>query len=204
MRRECSRWQMFAQSLTQGSGLFELGGKRISHILDPRSGQALTELFALTEAEEVLGWLHVGTPVGAAETPDPLAQQADGEAEQTLAGYGLPIKVVVTGPFGAGKTTFVDAITGEDQVGMAIDEAGRHLRAVGRGGLLRREARLEHLLLRRHVHLAAVCAELACEPLGQHAGDGPAQRGGIASPERSAEDEFRLIEGQPNDGGLTA
>lgn len=30
------------------------------------------------------------------------------------------------------------------------------------------------------------------------------QRGGIASPERSAEDEFRLIEGQPNEGGLTA
>jgi len=27
MRRECSRRQMFAQSLTQGSGLFELGGK---------------------------------------------------------------------------------------------------------------------------------------------------------------------------------
>lgn len=30
------------------------------------------------------------------------------------------------------------------------------------------------------------------------------QRGGIASPERSAEEEFRLIEGQPNEGGLTA
>ena len=30
------------------------------------------------------------------------------------------------------------------------------------------------------------------------------QRGGIASPERTAEEEFRLIEGQPNDGGLTA
>lgn len=30
------------------------------------------------------------------------------------------------------------------------------------------------------------------------------QRGGIASAERSADDEFRLIEGQPNDGGLTA
>ena len=30
------------------------------------------------------------------------------------------------------------------------------------------------------------------------------QRGGIASPERDAETEFRLIEGQPNEGGLTA
>jgi nitroreductase len=49
-------------------------------------GVALTELFGLGEAEEVLGWIHLGTPVGAAAPREPIDVS---ELATVLDGAGL-------------------------------------------------------------------------------------------------------------------
>lgn len=68
------RWEQHATAACTGYAIVlashALGVGAVWKSVPFTRGAALTELFALTDAEEVLGWIHLGTPV-AQDAPEP-------------------------------------------------------------------------------------------------------------------------------------